>query len=192
MQRKLTAEERQILLENPELVMFHTGNYKGDFVPGIMPFLITGLVAVLGPIPLCFTTFAESHEGLIISLSLLWVILVIAVSVPLNMRYFEWRDNKDRGKYSIKILRKTLPEELVCNAVTIEYIVPQQAEGAYIEDGKRKLFGFLSYMNLFEMTEDMKVVIVYGDPNFHAFIKRAPQTERLYEAFLQEGVNNVV
>ena len=29
MQRKLTAEERQILLENPELGMFHAGNYKG-------------------------------------------------------------------------------------------------------------------------------------------------------------------
>jgi len=28
--------------------------------------------------------------------------------------------------------------------------------------------------------------------SFQAFIKRASQTERLYESFLQEGVNDVV
>lgn len=187
MQRKLTAEERQILLENPELVMFHAGNYKGDIVHGIMPFLIVAVVAVFGPIPLCFTTFADNHEGLLIALALLWVIAVIAVSVPLIQRYYGWQDKKDKGTNNIRILRKVLPEELGCNIVTIKYIVPQQAEGAYIEDGEEKLFGYFSYLNLFNLIPEEKVVIVYGDQDFYAFIKRAPQTERLYESFLQEG-----
>ena len=112
MQRKLTAEERQILLENPELAMFHAGNYKVDIVRGIMPFLIVAVVAVFGPIPLCFTTFADNHEGLHIALALLWVIAVIVVSVPLIQRYYGWQDKKDKGTNNIRILRKVLPEEL--------------------------------------------------------------------------------
>ena len=43
------------------------------------------------------------------------------------------------------------------------------------------------HRNLFNLIPEEKAVIVYGDQDFHAFIQRAPQTERLYESFLQEG-----
>lgn len=178
--RKVTDEERKVILEHPELVMFNTRNNNRDFAGSITMFAIPALIAVFGPIPLCFTSFAENHSGLIVILSLLWVILVIGVSVPVIMRYSNWRTKKDNGEYNINILRKSLPKELVCNVVTIKYVVPQQCEGAYIEDGKEQLFGYSGYRNYIPLTAGSEVAVIRDNEGFFAFVKRDEVTESLY------------
>ena len=178
--RKVSKEERQLLLEHPELLMFKAGNDKSDFAGGIKMIFIPAAIAVLPPIPLCFTAFAEAHPDLVVILSLLWVIAVICVSVPLIMRYSARRTRKAAGDHNINILRHILPEELVRSVVTIKYIVPQQCEGAYTEDGKECSFGYLGYKNYIPLIPDTKIVIVRDDADFFAFVKRDSATESLY------------
>jgi len=178
--RKVTEEERKIIMEHPELVMFHAQNDKRDFISGITMIIIPALIAVFGPVTFCFTSFAENHPKLIILLSLLWVIAVIIISVPLIIRYDEWQTKKDEGDHNINILRRRLPEEMVCNVVTIKYIVPQKCEGVYIEDGKEQYFGYFGYKNYIPLIPDTKVSIVRNDADFFAFVKRDEVTESLY------------
>ena len=180
--RKVTEEERKALLEHPELVMFRAGNYKKDFAGGIRMILFPAVIAVLGPVLLCFTSFADAHPDLTVVLSIMWVILVICAAVPAIMRYSSWRTQKDDGTYNINILKKELPEELVCNVVTIRYIVPQQCEGAYIEDGEEKLFGYSGYKNYIPLVEGSEVAVVRDNKGFFAFVKRDDATESLYRA----------
>ena len=80
----------------------------------------------------------------------------------------------------IKLLTKRLPEELICKTVTIEYVVYEKCEGAYIEDGKPQLFGYVGYRNIFKLVPGTEVVIVTDKKGFFAFIKRDKATESLY------------
>ena len=48
--RKVTEEERKIIMEHPELVMFHAQNDKRDFISGITMIIIPALIAVFGPV----------------------------------------------------------------------------------------------------------------------------------------------
>ena len=178
--RKVTEEERKALMEHPELVMFHAGDNKRDFAGGIKMILIPVMIVVLGPVLLCFTPFADSHPDLTVILSIMWVIVVICAAVPVIMHYTGWRTDKDNGAYNINILRKELPEELVCNVVTIRYVVPQQCEGAYIEDDEEKLFGYSGYKNFIALIPDSKVAVIWDKEGFFAFIKRDDATESLY------------
>ena len=95
--------------------------------------------------------------------------------------YFSKRRYEEAQKnYNIGILKRTLPEELFCKIVTIKYIVEQQAEGAYIEDGEEKLFGYMGYYNCFRLVPNMDVAIVTDNKSFWAFIKRDSATESIY------------
>lgn len=181
--RRVTDEERKALLEHPELVMFHSGNNNRSFAGGIRMFLIPAAIAVLGPVLICFTPFADNHPDLTVVLSVVWLLVVICAAVPLIMHYTGWRTRKDNGAFNINILKKELPEELVCNVVTIKSIEPQQCEGVYIEDGKEKLFGYSGYKNFIPLIADSKVAVIRDNEGFFAFIKRDEATESLYRVW---------
>ena len=83
-------------------------------------------------------------------------------------------------------MKRTLPEELFCKVVTIKYIIEQQAEGVYIEDGEEKLFGYTGYNNYFPLVPNTDVAIVTDNKSFWAFIKRDDATERIYSRGKQQ------
>lgn len=178
--RKVTEEERKSILEHPELVMFGAGSEKRDFAGGVKVMAVPVAIAVLGPVSLCFTAFAKAHPNIFVVLSLLWVIAVICASVLLMMRAYERRIEKDEGEHNINILRNILPEELFCSVVTIKFIVQQQCEGVFIEDGREETFGYSGYKNYIPLIPDTKIAVVRGDAGFFAFVKKDDATESLY------------
>ena len=176
--RIITKDERQVLLDHPELVMFRV-KWELD-IKRIAIFFIPGIMSVLIPAALAFSPLGRSHPGLVTVLSIALLILFCAVFVWLYMYFSKRRYEEAQKNYNIGILKRTLPEELFCKIVTIKYIVEQQAEGAYIEDGEEKLFGYTGYYNCFRLVPNMDVAIVTDNKSFLAFIKRDDATESIY------------
>ena len=177
-QRKITKQERQILLDHPELVMFRA-KWELD-KKRIAIFSIPGIMSVLIPAALAFSPLGRSHPELVTVLSIALLILFCAAFVFLYLYFDKRRYEKAQKNYNVELLRKTLPEELFCKIVTIKYVIEQQAEGAYIEDGEEKLFGYTGYINYFPLVPDTDVAIVTDNNSFWAFIKRDDATESIY------------
>ena len=176
--RIITKDERQVLLDHPELVMFRVKRELGT--NRIAIFSIPGILSVLIPATLAFSPLGRSHPALVTVLSIALMILIIVVFVWL-FQYFDKRWYEEEQKnYNIRLLKRTLPEELFCKIVTIKYVVEQQAEGAYIEEGEEKLFGYTGYNNCFRLVPNTDVAIVTDDKSFWAFIKRDDATESFY------------
>lgn len=183
--RRVTNEERQVLLEHPELVMFQT-KWELDtkrvaifFIPGIMSVVISGVLA--------YSPFGRSHPELVTVISMTLLILFCAAFVVLYLYFYRRRSEKAEASYNAELLRSTLPEELFCTTVTIKYVIEQQAEGAYIEDGEEKLFGYTGYYNCFRLEPNTDVAVVTDNSDFWAFIKRDDATESFYGEGAQEA-----
>lgn len=179
--RRLTQEERQVLLEHPELVMFNVNTEKETGIKTIAVFFIPALITISCAVALAFSPLGEAHPRLAVGLSVVLMILIICAFVPIFIYSDKRRYEKEQDNYNIRLLRRKLPEELYCKVVTIKYIVPQQAEGAYVENGKEKLFGYIGYKNIFPLLPDTDVAIVTDNKEFWAFIKRDDVTESLYK-----------
>lgn len=189
MQRKLTAEERQILLENPELVMFvpKGPNYLKLWIIVEVFFFI---VLIIGLVFRNVVPF--SNTNLFIGITMTGIFapgLVLVLVMFLACNHESWgRPNKRQQKtHYLRELKKSLPRGSMINIVTIEGVIPQEGAVYFYVDGKNNSWGLTTYVaNPFNLDSGDKVVIAY-EKNFRAFIKRAPQTERLYESFLQQG-----
>ena len=176
--RQITETERQILLEHPELVMFRVEQELD--IKRIAVFFIPGIMNVLMSAALAFSPLGKSYPGLVTVLSIAFLILFCAVFVWLYMYLAKKRYEKAQKNYNISLLKRTLPEELFCKIVTIKYVVEQQAEGVYIEDGEEKLFGYTEYYNCFRLVPDTDIAIVTDNNCFWAFIKQDAATESFY------------
>ena len=179
--RIITKDERQVLLDHPELVMFRVKRELG--INRIAIFLIPGILSVLIPATLAFSPLGRSHPTLVTVLSIALMILIIVVFVWL-FQYFDKRWYEEEQKnYNIRLLKRTLPEELFCKIVTIKYVVEQQAEGAYIEDGEEKLFGYTGrlagqlYENDRKKYRAVTAAAAFGE-GFLFFFRSFPEYER--------------
>lgn len=186
MQRKLTAEERQILLDNPELVMFNPKriSYGMAWVRLIAPTFIIGILAIF--LPLIFPEVSFFRTDLYVGIG----ITVSFLSIPVII-IFNFVDSGEPGKrqqktHYLRELKKSLPKELMLNIVTIRYVVPHDGVVCFFIDGKEDSYGLPELVNPFKLDPGARVVTVF-EKDFHAFIKRAPQTEVLYESLLQEA-----
>lgn len=182
MQRILTAEERQILLDNPELVMFRPKEKSYWLVwvrllaPSFIIFILGVLLLFLFPDVPFFQT--NLYVGI-------WIMATFApcVIIPISMATGKPGRRQQRTHY-LRELKKALPKELMCSTVTVRGIVPQQAEIYLTVEGKEEIDSYLPYVNSFDLVKGTEVVIVYGK-EFRAYIKRAAQTEDLYNDLLQ-------
>ena len=109
--RQLTKEERQILLDHPELVMFDT-KWEPD-IKKVAIFTIPGIMSVLIPAALSFSPLGRSQNGLVTVLSIALLIIFCAAFVWLYLYFDNSRYEKAQKSYNISFLRKTLPDELV-------------------------------------------------------------------------------
>ena len=189
MQRILTAEERQILLENPELVMFApkgTNYLKLWIIVEVFFFivLIIGLVF--------HNTVSFFNTNLFIGITMTGIfapvpVLVLVMFLTSNPKSLGKPNKRQQKTRYLRELKKSRPKEVMINIVTIEGVVPQEGAVYFYVDGKNNSWGLTTYeANPFNLDSGAKIVIVYGK-GFHAFIKRTQQTERLYESFLQQG-----
>lgn len=194
MQRKLTAEERHILLENPELVMFAPKgtNYLKLWIVVEVFFFI---VLIIGLVFRNTVPFFNTNLFIGITMTGIFapgLVLVLVMFLTSNPKFWGKPNKRQQKTRYLMELKKSLPKEPMINIVTIEGVVPHDGVVYFHVDGKNDSWGLTTYVaNPFNLDSGTKIVIVYGN-NFHAFIKRAPQTERLYESLLQEGANNVV
>ena len=189
MQRILTAEERQILLENPELVMFAPKgtNYLKLWIVVEVFFFI---VLIIGLVFRNTVPFFNTNLFICITMTGIFApgpVLVLVMFLTSNPKSWGKPNKRQQKTRYLRELKKSLPKEPMINIVTIEGVVPHDGVVYFHVDGKNDSWGFTTYFaNLFNLDSGTKIVIVYGK-NFHAFIKRAPQTEKLYESLLQEG-----
>ncbi len=192
MQRKLTTEERQILLENPELVMFVPKgfNYLKLWIIVEVFFFI---VLIIGLVYRNAVPFFNTNLFIGITMTGIFAPgLVLVLVMFLTSKSWGEPNKRQQQTHYLRELKKSLPRGSMINIVTIDGIVPQEGAIYFYADGKNDSWGFTTYFaNPFNLNNGDKVVIAYGK-NFRAFIKRAPQTEMLYESLLQEGDHNVV
>ena len=181
MKRKVTPEERQILLDNPELVMFDP--YKGFKVHRasvwtalILPVIVAGLIFLWAYF---FPDFLNAHPNIFAAAAA--ILLIIACGF-LPFFYFFLDDHnfkKARKNHYEKQLKMLMPKSLECNIATVNWVEVQKAEGGWTVDGKEEYFGYCSFVNYFKFEPGTDVAFVFGE-GFFAYIKRDPKTESFY------------
>ena len=182
MPRSLTQEEIDTLLNNPELVMFDPYSaMKLHVVPGLFALIPPTTVLVAGA---CFILFfseeANKHPTLY---SVIFVVLILIAVGILPLCYMMLDDRafkKARAEHYREQLKKLMPKELSCEVMKVDYVVVEKAEGAFIRDGESVPFGYVTYVNVFEIIPGSDLAIVSDNNSFYAFIKRDPRTESLY------------
>ena len=181
MKRKVTPEERDIPLNNPELVMFepyaafkaHRASLFKTLIPPVIVAVIAALIIFLCP------DFVNSHET---AFAVTVTLLLIAGCAFIPFFYFFLDDHaykKARETHYAKYLRILLPEDLECNIATIDWIEVQKAEGGWTVDGKEEYLSYCSFVNYFKFEPQTDVAFVTGE-KFFAYIKRDPRTESFY------------
>lgn len=182
MKRKVTAEEREILLEHPELVMFEP--YKGMkthraslgkslILPGITAVIFFGFGFL-------FPDFINAHPTFFAVTGCAMLVLS-AGFLPLLYFILDDRDyKKARATHYEKYLKMLLPKELECNTALISYMVYEKAEGGWIIDGEESMFGYCGMVNTFRFEPQTEVALVFDGKGFLAIVKRDPRTESFF------------
>lgn len=178
--RKVTAEERQRLLEHPELVMFSVKSGPLTAIRNILPVLACAVVIICLSAAVVYTPFAESHPVIAYTLMILIMCILIGASVPAVAKLSRHMDKKAQDSHYAGLLRRKLPKDLFCSVVTIQYTVPQSGEGAYTEDGKKHEFGYCRYRNAFPFDPGTKVALVTDHKGFSAFVRYDELTGSLF------------
>ena len=182
MERKVTAEEREILLKNPELVMFNPYDgfklHKRSAAIAFAPFIIVVICEVL-----IMVLFGKQFDGNPLTITAAMVFAFLASAAIIPVLYIKTDDRayrKAESNHYAEQLKKLLPAELMCKRVLVDYILMSKGEGGYIENGQTVGFGFGSFRNDFEILPQSELAIIYGGEKFFGFVKRDPKTESFY------------
>ena len=163
MSRRITPEERNILLNNPDLVMFDPYSalicHRCSLGKALILPAITGVLVFLWGI-LC-PRFINAHPKLF---------------AGIGCAAFK----KARAEHYVKQLQLLLPNDLECKIARIQWVVVEKAEGGWILDGKEEMFGYCSYVNYFKIEPHADLAVITDSERFWAFIKRDTKTESFY------------
>lgn len=179
---RITSEERNILLENPELVMFdpYSGFKTHHASLGkalVLPF-ITGIVLFLWGY--LYPAFMNAHPLLFAGTGCA-ALGIASGAVPVLYLISDDRTfRKAKEEHYPKQLKALLPEDLICRIAHIQWVTTEKAEGGWIMDGKEEMFGYASYVNYFRIEPDMDLAVITDNEKFWAFVKRDPKTECFY------------
>ena len=180
MERKVTTEERNILLSHPELVMFDPYPIKAkkpilalSFLPLLLCPVSVGFIASSGLVGV------HPHiAGFLMAMSMVFAcILLIIVYVRIDDWYYE----KARKTHYAEQLRLLLPEDLTCDIVHVKSVVREKAEGSYIKNGEEQIFAYSSMVNYIRIEPETDLVEIYDGKGFWAIVARDPATESLYQ-----------
>ena len=181
MKRKVTAEERTILLDNPELVMFEPHGalkvHRASLGKSLILPAFTGIVFFLWGF-LC-PDFINRHP---VFFAATGCIALVLASGFLPFLYFILDDldfKKAKEQHYSKQLKMLMPLELQCDVALVQYVVYEKAEGGWILDGREEPFGYCGCVNCFRFEPQTEVAVVSGE-KFYAFIRRDRKTECFY------------
>ena len=183
MSRKITSEEKNILLENPELVMFNPysalkTHYCSLGKALILP-LFTALTFLLWGF-LC-PDYINSHPRLFAGAGCAALVIASGLIPVLYLVLDDRTFRKAREKHYAEQLRLLLPEDPECRIAHVQWIVYEKAEGGWILDGREEMFGYASYVNCFRIEPDTDLAVISDGEKFWAFIRRDVWTERFYQ-----------
>ena len=178
MKRNVTPKEREILLNNPDLVMFepykamktHRASIgKALILPAVTAVLFFGSAFL-------FPDFINDHPTLFAATGCI-MLIISAGFLPILYYILDDRAYKQaRATHYGKYLKMLLPEELECNTAVVKDVVYEKAEGSWIVDGKEEFFGYCSMVNTFRFEPQTEVAIVFDGKGCCAYVKRNPRT----------------
>ena len=182
MSRKITIEERNILLENPRLVMFDPysaikTHYCSLGKALILP-AVTALVFFLWGF-FC-PDFINSHPGIFAGAGCAALIIASGFLPVLYYLLDDRTFRKAREEHYARQLKLLLPEDLKCRIAYVKWVTYEKAEGGWILDGREEMFGYASFVNSFRIEPDTDLAVISDDIKFLAFIKRDNVTESFY------------
>ncbi len=181
MSHTLSPDERDILLENPELVMFDPYSamktHRASLGRALIPPLFIGLLVLLWGV-LC-PGFISSHPGLFAGVGCA-ALVIAAGSFPVLYLLMDDRTfRKAAQEHYAEQLRLLLPEDIECRIARVQWVTYEKAEGGWILDGREEMFGYASYVNSFRIEPDTDLAVISG-VGFMAFVRREERTECLY------------
>ena len=190
MSRELTQQERQLLLDNPQLIMFNPAKGVTVFIkhPILLAFLPFAIFAVVIPILVfTFEDFFIAHDALF-SVVLCVGMLLTVILIPVVYCAHDSRAWKKEHSDSYRIpLKRVLPERLTGRVVTITHVdFKNQQDIQYAlltceEDGVEKKYNYFGFVNRFELIEGQELLVV-SDGEFFAFVQRGTLSEGLYNS----------
>lgn len=190
MSRELTQQERQLLLDNPQLIMFNPAKGVTVFIkhPILLAFLPFAIFAVGIPILVfTFEDFFIAHDALF-SVVLCVGMLLTVILIPVVYCLKDSRTWKKEHSDSYRIpLKRVLPERLTGRVVTITHVdFKNQQDIQYAlltveEDGVEKKYNYFGFVNRFELIEGQELLVV-ADGEFFAFVQRGTLSEGLYNS----------
>ena len=190
MSRELTQQERQLLLDNPQLVMFNPAKGVTVFIkhPILLAFLPFIIFAVVIPVLVfTFEDFFIAHD-VVCSVVLCVGMLLTVILIPVVYCAHDSRVWKKEHSDNYRIpLKRVLPERLTGRVVTITHVdFKNQQDIQYAlltceEDGVEKKFNYFGFVNRFELIEGQELLVV-SDAEFFAFVQRATLTEGIYNS----------
>ena len=182
MSRRITPEERNILLNNPDLVMFDPYSalicHRCSLGKALILPTITGVLVFLWGI-LC-PRFINAHPKLFAGIGCAALIIACGFLPILYMIIDDRAFKKARAEHYVKQLQLLLPNDLECKIARIQWVVVEKAEGGWILDGKEEMFGYYSYVNYFKIEPHADLAVITDSERFWAFIKRDTKTESFY------------
>ena len=182
MARKITSEERRILLENPELVMFDPSpalNTHGHSM-GKAVLLPAGAGIVVLLCGLLFPGIVQTHPVLFAGFGCAVLVLAIGVAA---VRFLKPDDGvirtaeKDHYVRQLEILLPKEPELRIAHILQVTY---EKAEGVWLMNGTEEPFGYSSYVNVFRIEPDTDLAVITDGTSFWAFVRRDSKTANFY------------
>lgn len=181
MTRNVTPEEREILLNNPELVMFDPfpgfRHHRRSVALAFLPFIIVVICEAL-----LFILFGKQFDSYPMAYTVVMIIAFLASAgiIPVLYLIIDKRPYRraEENHYADQ-LRVMMPDELTCRRVIVDYYEPSKGEGGYIDDGRLEYFALGSARSYFEIVPKSELVILLGK-GFWGFVKRDPKTGSLY------------
>jgi len=182
MSRKITPEERKIILNNPELVMFnpysslkthHCSLGKALILPAFtaLLFFLWGFL---------FPDFINAHPMIFAGTGCV-ALIVASGAIPILYLVMDDRTfKKAREDHYAKQLKLLLPKDLTCRIAHILWVTVEKAEGGWILDGKEEMFGYCSFVNYFMIEPDTDLAVISDGDRFCAYVKRDTKTECFY------------
>ena len=178
MARPITQEERQILMDNPELVMFkpqHTGLQPVVFLL-VIP--VMTMVVIAGALYLTGTLFAVVEAAPVLS-----CLAYVAISCLMPWICLYAKNRYDEAYGCDRELRKLLRKEgLTVEVVRITGVVPQRAEVYAEGDDGPFMFGIASTRNTFVPQVGSRMAIV-STGEIGLAVRPDPKTSSLTEGY---------
>ncbi len=189
MARKITSEERRILLENPELVMFDPSpalNTHGHSLgKAVLLSAVTGIVFLL--CGMLFPGLVHSHPVLFAGAGCTVLVLAIGAAAVRFLKPDDGMIRTAEADHYVRQLETLLPKEPELRIAHILQVTYEKAEGVWLMNGTEELFGYSSYVNVFRIEPDTDLAVITDGTSFWAFVRRDSRTESIYDQGSDQG-----